>query len=144
MIQYKDEIDVKDYNALRTAVDWQPLEETQALAGLSGSAFKVVAFDIDNKTGVTKTVGITRVISDGGYMFLIADVMVLPQYQGSGIGREMMNRALDYCKSTLKDNQFILVNLMATKNREGFYEKFGFSKRPNEEKGPGMMMWLKK
>jgi len=37
-----------------------------------------------------------------------------------------------------------VVGLMSAKNREGFYEKFGFWKRPNEHFGHGMMQFWKR
>ena len=36
----------------------------------------------------------------------------------------------------------IMVSLKAAKNKEGFYKKFGFIERPNEDFGPGMHQWI--
>jgi hypothetical protein len=33
---------------------------------------------------------------------------------------------------------------MAAKDKEGFYEKFGFVSRPRENRGAGMDMWITK
>jgi hypothetical protein len=34
-----------------------------------------------------------------------------------------------------------MINLMAARGKEGFYKKFGFIERPNDEKGAGMSQW---
>jgi hypothetical protein len=44
----------------------------------------------------------------------------------------------------MTDGEQTLVMLMAAKNKEGFYEKFGFIKRPDETYGAGMSQWLLK
>ena len=79
---------------------------------------------------------------DHGYVVYIADVIVRPDFQGKGIGRELMNYAMNYIKSKLKPGWRIMVNLQAAKDKEGFYKKFGFIERPNEDFGPGMHQWI--
>ena len=39
-----------------------------------------------------------------------------------------------------KVNPYIRTYLGASKGKEGFYEKFGFVSRPNEELGAGMIL----
>ncbi len=65
-----------------------------------------------------------------------------PLEQAKGIGRELMNYAMNYIKSKLKPGWRIMVNLQAAKGKEGFYKKFGFIERPNQDFGPGMHQWL--
>ena len=36
----------------------------------------------------------------------------------------------------------IMINLQAAKGKEGFYKKFGFIERTNENFGPGMHLWI--
>ncbi|MEG0663317.1 MAG: GNAT family N-acetyltransferase [Anaerovoracaceae bacterium] len=138
MITYSDKIKVEEYNGLRRAVGWEPLEETQAMRGIANSAFVIVAYDGE------RAVGLTRVISDGGYANLIADVMVQPEYQGQQIGKYMVTAAVDYLRTTINEEQFLMINIMASKGKEDFYEKLGFTKRPNETMGSGLVMWLNK
>ncbi|NLM48366.1 MAG: GNAT family N-acetyltransferase [Epulopiscium sp.] len=138
MITYGNKISEKEYNDLRKAVGWNTLSKEQAERGLMNSAFLTVAY----KDG--KAVGMARVVGDGGYIVIIADVMVLPEFQGQGIGRQLMNNVMDYLKNSMQKNDFLMVNLMAAPNKEGFYKKFGFIERPNENMGAGMVMYLKK
>lgn len=67
----------------------------------------------------SQLLGFGRVISDGEYQGAIYDVAVLPEAQGKGIGKMIMQ--------TISEN---LPNcnliLYATPGMEGFYEKLGF------------------
>ena len=71
-----------------------------------------------------------------------ADVLVLPEYQKSGIGRHMLTEINKWFEERAKDGSCIMINLMATSGNEGFYAKFGFTARPNDTMGAGMVKWL--
>ena len=133
---YVNSITVKDYNYLRKSVGWPELESKQAQIGINNSAF-IISAVVDSKT-----VGVTRVVGDGGYIAVIVDVMVLPDFQGNGIGKTMMQKSMEYIKSTVGEGQFVFVNLMAAKDRESFYSQFGFEVRPNEKVGAGMTQYI--
>jgi len=136
MITYAYAISVEAYNHLRTAVGWRPLAPEQAEAGLRGTAFLTVAMDGDIP------VGMARVVSDGGYVAYIADVIVLPEYQGQGIGRTMMGQAMAHIRGQLQPGWRIQAALTAAVGKEPFYEKFGFMARNGENTGMGMTQWL--
>ena len=78
-------------------------------------------------------------------MGLVPDVIVLPDYQNRGIGKELMSKAMEFINKTfIEKGQTIFVNLISAKGRESFYEKYGFEKRPNDKFGAGMSQWIKK
>ena len=135
-VKYTNNISVEDYNHLRKSVEWAELESKQALTGIKNSAF-IISAVYDNKT-----VGVTRVVSDGGYIVIIVDVIVSPDFQGNGIGKMMMGKAMDFIKSNLSEGQFVFVNLMAAKDKESFYSRFGFETRPNNKVGAGMTQYV--
>lgn len=135
-ITYSNLISVKEYNYLRKSVGWDEIDEEQALTGIKNSAFLISAI-VNNKT-----VGLSRVVSDGGYIAIIVDVMVLPEYQGNGIGKTMIQKVMNHINDSLKEGQCVFVNLMAAKNRESFYSQFGFEARPNEKAGAGMTQYI--
>jgi GNAT superfamily N-acetyltransferase len=118
-------------NALRLAVGWKLLEEGDFQRGLDGSLFAVCAFAGD------EPVACARVVGDGRTVFYVQDVIVRPEYQGCGVGRAMMERVMEFIAQHACEGA--VVGLMAAKGKEGFYEKFGFKARPNENDGPGMM-----
>ena len=135
-VQYVNHLSVEDYNYLRKSAQWSEVEGKQAAIGIHHSAFLIAA--VVNG----KTVGMARVVSDGGYIAIIVDVVVLPDYQGKGIGKAMMQKIMDYLNGTLEKGQFVFVNLMAAKNKEPFYASFGFEVRPNDNVGAGMTQYL--
>lgn len=137
MITYEYRIP-KDINSFRRSVGWYELSERQLTAAKNNSVFAITALDGE------KEVGSARVVGDGGYQFFISDVIVRPEYQGMGIGREMLNRLMNCALSVADDGETIMINLMSAKDKEGFYEKLGFMRRPNDERGCGMTLFLTK
>jgi GNAT superfamily N-acetyltransferase len=68
-----------------------------------------------------KLIGAGRGISDGALRAAIYDMVVLPEYQGKGIGTMIMNKLLE------KANAEIII-LFANPGKEPFYARFGFRK----------------
>lgn len=136
IITYGNIISVKDYNCLRKAVGWNELEVEQAERGLQNSSYITVAYK------EAQVVGTARVIGDGGYIAIIVDVIVLPEFQGNGIGSQLMNNVINYLENSITETQCLMINLMAAPNKESFYNKFKFVERPNESMGAGMVRWL--
>ena len=108
-----------------------------ALASLKGSIY-VLHAEIAGEI-----IAMSRVVGDGGFVHYIADVIVVPEHQGKGLGREIMNRTLHYIRHKMENGDRTTVCLFAAKSKEGFYEKFGFAARPDETLGAGMQLWLK-
>ena len=87
-------------------------------------------------------VGMIRVLSDGSYANFITDVIVIPEYQRRGIGKELMRRTVEYMKSTMEPGETIILYLMSAIGKEQFYKQFGFKARPNDVWGAGMSQWI--
>ncbi len=135
-ITYTNDISAEDYNRLRASAGWPIIHAEQAETGLKGSALVIAAKDGE------RTIGTARLIWDGGYAALIKDVLVLPEYQGQGVGTSMMTQIMDFLKSNLKPGYSIQIDLMSINGKESFYEKFGFLVRPRENRGHGMDMLI--
>ena len=136
-ITYTNTITVEAYNALRKSVGWKEYPLEQETIGLANSIVFVAECD-------GAPVGITRIVTDGGHIAIIVDVIVNPDYQNMGIGRSLMQKALDYLKNNLPVGWGINISLMSAKGKEGFYEQFGFINRPSERYGNGMTIWYEK
>lgn len=65
--------------------------------------------------------GFGRAISDGQYQAAIYDVVVLPKYQGRGVGRQIVQSLLE----KLPEGSLTLMYVVQGKQK--FYEKFGFA-----------------
>ena len=77
-----------------------------------------------------------RIVGDGGIFSLIVDIIVIPEYQGQGIGKTIILNIMDWIKENCAVESTVW--LFAAEGREGFYEKVGFEKRPMDGYGAGM------
>ena len=134
---YNNTLSVKEYCELRSSVGWQAIIEEQAQSGLDNSDFIIACHD------KKEIAGCARVFWDKGYIAYLADVMVKPEYQKKGIGKNLVNECISYIDSQLKDDWRIKIVIVSAKGKEAFYEKFGFELRPNENDGAGMQLWRK-
>jgi len=129
-------MDAADYHFLRTAVGWSSYATQEIEQGLENTLFTVTAF-LENKA-----IGMGRVVGDGKLVFYIQDVIVLPEFQNKGIGKRIMEELLKYIDARSVNNS--VIGLMSAVGKDGFYEKFGFVRRPNERMGSGMNIWVAK
>jgi GNAT superfamily N-acetyltransferase len=77
-------------------------------------------------------VGFGRVISDGVLHALIVDLIVLPSYQGQGIGSRILEQLVARCR----DAGIRTIQLFAAHGKAGFYERHSFV--PRHPDAPGM------
>lgn len=73
-----------------------------------------------------KIIAMARMIGDIGLDYYIKDVVVIPEYQGKGIGRLLIDELLKFIKENGIKNTDIFVELCAMPDKIPFYEKFGF------------------
>ena len=66
-------------------------------------------------------IGCVRVLSDLMFRSVIYDLAVLPEYQGNGIGKELVKR----CREQVPNSEWLVGT---TTERASFYEKIGFEK----------------
>jgi GNAT superfamily N-acetyltransferase len=119
-----------DYNRLRLAVGWSGYEESVIQNALHSTLYCVCAFDGE------EMIGMARVIGDAELVFYVQDVIVLPEYQHQGIGTQLMDAVMKFIRSHAHHNT--IIGLMAARDKEPFYEKYGFIARPTENFGAGM------
>ena len=119
------------YHELRNCVGWKNWSEEQARKALKNSAYNIVVQD------GAEAVAMARLIGDGIY-YIIVDVVVVPSYQGQGIGQRLIEMLLEYVTQNQPAGSRVSVQLIAEKGKEGFYEKLGFKTIPHEFCGSGM------
>lgn len=135
-IRFQHEITVDEYNRLRESVEFIRITPERAQCALANSLYRIIAVDGDTP------VGMARVVGDGGYVFFICDVIVHPKYQSKGLGRKLIERVLGWLEDQVDEGETIMVNLMSALNKEDFYSKLGFHKRPFGNHGSGMSKWI--
>ena len=119
-----------DFMRMREAVGWRNPPGEAVVRGLEGSLYGVVARVNGND------VGMARVVGDGAITFYIQDVVVVPDYQGQGIGDGLMKRVMKYIESHASENA--VIGLMSAVGKEEFYIRYGFTRRPTDRLGCGM------
>lgn len=109
-------------------VDWDELSHLYKIAPLGDKKaddLKTVftnsryrCFVYDDK----KIVGVGRALADGVDASYICDVAIDPDYQGQGIGKDIVSKLVEFSKDHNK------IILYANPGKEAFYAKLGFAK----------------
>jgi ribosomal protein S18 acetylase RimI-like enzyme len=118
---------VEEFVSLREAAGMTPRSREGVERGLPNSLFGVVTEH--EPTG--ETVGMGRIVGDGGTVYQITDMAVHPDHQRRGLGTRVMEAILDYLDREAPSRAY--VNLFA--DVEGFYERFGFEETRPASKG---------
>lgn len=135
MIEYNN-LSVEEYISILNTVGWKiPSRRLLEKSLKNGINVKCV---IDNRT-----IGMARFVSDGGYAGLLMDVVVIPEFQGNGYGKLLINSLLNYLRSQLEDGEEMMIQLLSAPGKQSFYNLFGF-KVKKEVAEDGMYMWMKK
>lgn len=121
----------EDFVRLKVATGFmeRPLEQVEK--ALNNGLFNVSA------VCGGKVVGMGRLVGDGAMYWYLQEIIVLPEYQGKGIGKSIVNRLIEHIKSTAVPGTKIEVGLTAAKGKEPFYEKLGFHTGSS-----GMKKWI--
>ena len=135
MIEYNN-LTIEEYIDILNSVGWKiPSERLLKLSLKNGKSTKYI---LNNKT-----IGMARLVTDGGYAGLLMDVVVKPEYQGNGYGKILIEMLLTNIKEQLLDGEEMMIQLLSAPGKQNFYSKFGF-KVKKEVAEDGMYMWLKK
>ncbi|MFT6897926.1 MAG: ribosomal protein S18 acetylase RimI-like enzyme [Paraglaciecola sp.] len=106
--------------------NWEQLSELYRIAPLgnktpedleivfSNSKFKCFVFDN------SKIIGVGRALADGIDCSYLCDIAIHPEYQGIGLGRQIIEKLLHLSTGHKKKI------LYANPGKEGFYNKLGF------------------
>lgn len=135
MINFKENNkNIEEFNLLYDSVGWGAYNENISKKALDNTFYSVSVYDDE------KIIGYGRLIGDTICFMYVHDVMVIPEYQRKGIGTMIMQNLLEKINEIKKENPDLRVYLGASKNREKFYEKFGFIKRTDADLGYGMIL----
>ena len=93
----------KEYMDLRKAANMTPRELEGAKKGLGNELFSVVLIDKRKR----KTIGMGRVIGDGGTVFQICDMAVISAYQKQGGGKMIMDALMTFIEEQDIDRAYV-------------------------------------
>lgn len=111
----------EDFVRLKVATGFMDRPLEQADKAIKNGLFNVSAV----RDG--KVIGMGRLVGDGAMYWYLQEIIVLPEYQGQGIGRAIVERLLEHIKCEALPGTGVQVGLTAVKGKESFYEKFGFT-----------------
>lgn len=114
--EFSPKVSPQEVAELRNSVGWNGMEQCYKNS-LKGSYFYICCYD-DNEL-----IGFLDVVSNGVTDAYIQDVIVNPNYQGKGIGTNLMNRAID----KLNDDNIYMISVLFQESFLPFYKKFGFN-----------------
>jgi ribosomal protein S18 acetylase RimI-like enzyme len=119
MITYETSPSLVEADLVGFFVGWpRPLSAGRHVMVLRGSDFVVVARD--GETG--PVVGFVTAVGDGVLSAFIPLLEVLPEYQGRGIGTELVRRMHGLLEG------MYMVDLCCDEELVAFYERFGMSR----------------
>lgn len=106
-------------NLYQSAGWWKDSYNQSRINELIKGSF-VFAVVINSDSG--DTIGMGRILSDGVSDAYIQDLVILPQYQGRGIGKKLVKILLDYCLS----RGILWIGLISEPGQDNFYLSLGF------------------
>jgi len=130
MIEYKEKTpSLEEFKKLRKEVNWgledKLISDERAEDSLKKSPLCICAYNKD------KIVGMIRLAGDLSMYGYIQDFIVLPEYQGRGIGKRLLEELL----KKIGNKKNYLLGVCPSKVSVNLYEKFGFKKRPENPNG---------
>ena len=114
--KYNETVSAKALSDLRESVGWNRMED-EYNNPLMTSYYHIAVYEDD------KLVGYIDSVSNGVTDAYIQDLMVHPDYQGKGLGTELMNQMIAY----LKENRIYIISVVFEESLKPFYDRFGFS-----------------
>lgn len=115
------------YMYLREASEMPPRTIEGAKKGLGNELYSVLLVNEEDN----ETIGMGRLVGDGGTVFQICDMAVIVKFQNRGGGTMIMNALMEFIEEKKIDRAYI--NLIA--DVDNFYEKWGFKPTDPESKG---------
>jgi ribosomal protein S18 acetylase RimI-like enzyme len=103
------------YDFLSTEAYWAEGRSRETIERLIREASRVVGLYEGDRQ-----IGFARTVSDGASFAYLADVYVLPEYRGRGLGVELVREAVD--RGPYADRRWLL----HTEDAHALYEKLGF------------------
>jgi GNAT superfamily N-acetyltransferase len=110
--------DIDTYRRLRAAAGMLPKTLEAAERGLRNTLYGV------SLQHAGDTIGMGRIIGDGGFFFLVVDIAVLPAWQGKGMGTRVMTALDAWLRVHVPESAY--VSLVADGDAKHLYAKFGF------------------
>lgn len=114
--KYNESISPEAMADLRESVGWNRMEKEYGNP-LMTSFFHIAVYDEDQLVGYVDSV------SNGVTDAYIQDLIVRPDYQGKGIGTDLMKKMI----ASLKEKHIYMISVIFEESLKPFYVRFGFN-----------------
>ncbi|MFE1630053.1 GNAT family N-acetyltransferase [Brevibacillus reuszeri] len=115
---------LEEFHQLCVSVGWEKMMNFNVIDdSLENSLYSVVVLS------KSKIIGMGRIIGDGYVYFYLQDIVVLPEFQNTGIGTMIMDKLMSFLKGNAPDKAFI--GLFSSSEGKNLYEKYGFNQYPS-------------
>ena len=126
----------KDFTMLRRLCGMAPLDPQRIHKAIEGSLFTLSCYQQGSLCGMT------RIVGDGTFIFLLCDLLVIPSHRRKGLGTMLVQTAIRRLESRLPPDAWAPLSLFAATEKEAFYKKLGFVSAPNKMSGAGMQKYI--
>jgi len=109
----------EEYRTLCTAVGWEEVMNFEAAKEALPNSLYGVVVECE-----AKVVGMGRVVGDDAIFYYLQDVAVVPEHQGKGVGKRIVEQIVKHIKEVAPEKAF--VGVFAEAGTEEFYERYGF------------------
>lgn len=113
--------------------------ELRRLSGLSGKSEEAATRGLPNTIHAVviehdgQTIGMGRVIGDGGTAYQVTDIAVLEAHRGKGLGKQIVKALVDWLKANAPPTAY--VSLIADGPAKALYAQYGFAETAPESVG---------
>jgi ribosomal protein S18 acetylase RimI-like enzyme len=117
--QWADSLDNVNWHDLADLYERAPLakkDPDRLRVAFTNSLFRCFVRD------GARLIGVGRALADGSDCSYICDVALLPEYQGQGLGKAIVNRLIELSADHKK------IILYCVPGKEGFYKRLGFKR----------------
>lgn len=134
-----------EYLVLRRNPTVEEFCDLRRLSGLTPKSAEAAALGLPNTIHAVvvqhegETIGMGRVIGDGGTAYQLTDIAVLEAHRGKGLGKRIVAELVDWLQANAPRGAY--VSLIADGPAKELYAQFGFA-----ETAPvsvGMSMWVR-
>jgi predicted GNAT family N-acyltransferase len=119
--------------------------DLRRLSGLTPKSPEAAALGLPNTIHAVviehegETIGMGRVIGDGGTVYQVTDIAVLSAHRGKGLGKRIVAALVDWLKANAPQGAY--VSLIADGPAKDLYAQYGFAETAPES--VGMYLWVK-
>ena len=130
---------MSDYQLIERIPTIEEYRELRRLSGLSGKSEEAAARGLPNTIHAVviehagETIGMGRVIGDGGTAFQVTDIAVLEAHRGKGLGKQIVAALVDWLKANAPPTAY--VSLIADGPAKALYAQYGFAETAPESVG---------